>query len=237
MESRYFVKKNTLLGLSKLTLLASDLQEEELSRQVDGKIWPFVLGWNTCSISVGVERRISVPSDMVEQERFLLHQETLPRQLLEEKQQNPDTMPVLSAHNLIQVEPPAPQKDSFHKQEKKSLKLGGNAWIRQNYLPAEQKKRRLVKNSRNKWISHHKNSEITLKLEHSHNFLDTNVRLIFSIFWEIFLNWVNSHLMFLIYILKCLCFNDAKRLSRQTYDLGLHAWNRYFWLSKGLFIP
>uniref|UniRef100_H2SG96 Nuclear pore complex protein Nup133 n=1 Tax=Takifugu rubripes TaxID=31033 RepID=H2SG96_TAKRU len=71
MEMRYFVKKKTLLGLSKLTLLASDLQEEEL--------------------------------DIVEQERFLLHQETLPQQLLEEKQQNPDTMPVLSAHNLIQL--------------------------------------------------------------------------------------------------------------------------------------
>lgn len=38
METRYFVKKKTLLGLSKLTLLASDLQEEELSRRVDGKI-------------------------------------------------------------------------------------------------------------------------------------------------------------------------------------------------------
>uniref|UniRef100_H3CLD1 Nuclear pore complex protein Nup133 n=1 Tax=Tetraodon nigroviridis TaxID=99883 RepID=H3CLD1_TETNG len=76
METRYFVKKKTLLGLSKLTLLASDLQEEELSRRVD---------------------------DIVEQERFLLHQETLPRQLLEEKQQNPDAMPVLSAHNLIQL--------------------------------------------------------------------------------------------------------------------------------------
>lgn len=40
---------------------------------------------------------------MVEQERFLLHQETLPRQLLEEKLQNPDTMPLLNAHSLIQV--------------------------------------------------------------------------------------------------------------------------------------
>lgn len=37
MEMRYFVKKKTLLGLSKLTLLASDLQEEELGKQVDGK--------------------------------------------------------------------------------------------------------------------------------------------------------------------------------------------------------
>ncbi|XP_069579818.1 nuclear pore complex protein Nup133 [Brachyistius frenatus] len=76
METRYFVKKKTLLALSKLTALASDLPAEELNKQVN---------------------------DMVEQERFLLHQETLPRQLLEEKQQNPDTMPLLSAHNLIQL--------------------------------------------------------------------------------------------------------------------------------------
>uniref|UniRef100_A0A8D3C3L5 Nuclear pore complex protein Nup133 n=1 Tax=Scophthalmus maximus TaxID=52904 RepID=A0A8D3C3L5_SCOMX len=75
-ETRYFVKKKTLLALSKLTALASDLPEDELNKQVD---------------------------DIVEQERFLLHQETLPRQLLEEKQQNPDTMPLLSAHNLIQL--------------------------------------------------------------------------------------------------------------------------------------
>lgn len=41
--------------------------------------------------------------DIVEQERFLLHQETLPKQLLEEKQLNPDTMPLLNPHNLINV--------------------------------------------------------------------------------------------------------------------------------------
>lgn len=76
METRYFVKKKTLLALSKLTVLASDLPEDELKKHVN---------------------------DIVEQERFLLHQETLPRQLLEEKQQNPDTMPLLSAHNLIQL--------------------------------------------------------------------------------------------------------------------------------------
>ncbi|XP_038160788.1 nuclear pore complex protein Nup133 isoform X2 [Cyprinodon tularosa] len=75
-ETRYFVKKKTLLALSKLTALASDLQQDELNKQVD---------------------------DIVEQERFLLHQETLPRRLLEEKQQNPDSMPLLSAHNLIQL--------------------------------------------------------------------------------------------------------------------------------------
>uniref|UniRef100_A0A8C7C8X7 Nuclear pore complex protein Nup133 n=1 Tax=Oncorhynchus kisutch TaxID=8019 RepID=A0A8C7C8X7_ONCKI len=75
METRYFVKKKTLLALSKLTALASDMPECFLCH----------------------------PTDMVEQERFLLHQETLPKQLLEEKQQNPDTMPLLSAHNLINL--------------------------------------------------------------------------------------------------------------------------------------
>lgn len=75
-ETRYFVKKKTLLALSKLALLASDLPEEQISKHVD---------------------------DVVEQERFLLHQETLPRQLLEEKLENPDTMPLLNAHSLIQL--------------------------------------------------------------------------------------------------------------------------------------
>uniref|UniRef100_A0A8C8MDF4 Nucleoporin Nup133/Nup155-like C-terminal domain-containing protein n=1 Tax=Oncorhynchus tshawytscha TaxID=74940 RepID=A0A8C8MDF4_ONCTS len=75
METRYFVKKKTLLALSKLTALASDMPECFLCH----------------------------PTEMVEQERFLLHQETLPKQLLEEKQQNPDTMPLLSAHNLINL--------------------------------------------------------------------------------------------------------------------------------------
>lgn len=37
MESRYFVKKKTLLALSKLTVLASDLPEEQLNKKVDGK--------------------------------------------------------------------------------------------------------------------------------------------------------------------------------------------------------
>ncbi|XP_061582042.1 nuclear pore complex protein Nup133 [Cololabis saira] len=75
-ETRYFVKKKTLLALSKLTALASDLPQDQVSKQVN---------------------------DIMEQERFLLHQETLPRQLLEDKQQNPDTMPLLTAHNLIQL--------------------------------------------------------------------------------------------------------------------------------------
>ncbi|KAI4880083.1 hypothetical protein NFI96_025378 [Prochilodus magdalenae] len=75
-ETRYFSKKKTLLALSKLTALASDMPEPLQHKQID---------------------------DIVEQERFLLHQETLPKQLLEEKQQNPDTMPLLSAHNLINL--------------------------------------------------------------------------------------------------------------------------------------
>lgn len=36
-ETRYFVKKKTLLALSKLTAMASDLPQDELSKQVDGK--------------------------------------------------------------------------------------------------------------------------------------------------------------------------------------------------------
>ncbi|XP_066515739.1 nuclear pore complex protein Nup133 [Hoplias malabaricus] len=76
METRYFSKKKTLLALSKLTALASDMPEHLQHKQL---------------------------GDIVEQERFLLHQETLPKQLLEEKQQNPDTMPLLSAHNLINL--------------------------------------------------------------------------------------------------------------------------------------
>ncbi|XP_062404993.1 nuclear pore complex protein Nup133 [Sardina pilchardus] len=76
METRYFVKKKTLLALSKLTALASNMAEGNKQNQL---------------------------KDIVEQERFLLHQETLPKQLLEEKQLNPDTMPLLSAHNLINL--------------------------------------------------------------------------------------------------------------------------------------
>lgn len=106
METRYFVKKKTLLGLSKLTLLASDLQEEELGRRVEGKIGLLFVLMHLQPFEVLKQVPLSPQADIVEQERFLLHQETLPRQLLEEKQQNPDTMPVLGAQNLIQVKPP-----------------------------------------------------------------------------------------------------------------------------------
>lgn len=44
--------------------------------------------------------------DIVEQERFLLHQETLPKQLLDEKQMNPDVMPLLRPRDLIYVSKP-----------------------------------------------------------------------------------------------------------------------------------
>ncbi|XP_016362068.1 nuclear pore complex protein Nup133-like [Sinocyclocheilus anshuiensis] len=76
METRYFSKKKTLLALSKLTALASDMPEAVHRRQLN---------------------------DIVEQERFLLHQETLPKQLLDEKQLNPDSMPLLSPRNLINL--------------------------------------------------------------------------------------------------------------------------------------
>ncbi|XP_043093975.1 nuclear pore complex protein Nup133 isoform X2 [Puntigrus tetrazona] len=76
METRYFSKKKTLLALSKLTALASDMPEAVHRRQLN---------------------------DIVEQERFLLHQETLPKQLLDEKQLNPDSMPLLSPRNLIEL--------------------------------------------------------------------------------------------------------------------------------------
>ncbi|MBN3309249.1 NU133 protein, partial [Amia calva] len=75
-ETRYFAKKKTLLSLGKLTALTSDFPNDVMQGKMD---------------------------EIVEQERFLLHQETLPKQLLEEKQLNADTMPLLSAHSLINL--------------------------------------------------------------------------------------------------------------------------------------
>uniref|UniRef100_A0A8D0W3M4 Nuclear pore complex protein Nup133 n=2 Tax=Sus scrofa TaxID=9823 RepID=A0A8D0W3M4_PIG len=74
METRYFAKKKTLLGLSKLAALASDFSEDILQEKIE---------------------------EMAEQERFLLHQETLPEQLLAEKQLSLSAMPVLTASQLI----------------------------------------------------------------------------------------------------------------------------------------
>lgn len=74
METRYFAKKKTLLGLSKLAALASDFSENVLQEKIE---------------------------EMAEQERFLLHQETLPEQLLSEKQLSLSAMPVLTAPQLI----------------------------------------------------------------------------------------------------------------------------------------
>nr|XP_003415271.1 nuclear pore complex protein Nup133 isoform X1 [Loxodonta africana] len=76
METRYFAKKKTLLGLSKLAALASDFSEDVLQEKIE---------------------------EMAEQERFLLHQETLPEQLLTEKQLNLSAMPVLTAPQLISL--------------------------------------------------------------------------------------------------------------------------------------
>ncbi|NWR43075.1 NU133 protein, partial [Regulus satrapa] len=76
METRYFAKKKTLLGLSKLAALASDFSEDILQEKIE---------------------------EISEQERFLLHQETLPEQLLADKQLNLNDMPVLSASQLIDL--------------------------------------------------------------------------------------------------------------------------------------
>lgn len=76
METRYFAKKKTLLGLSKLAALASDFSEDILQEKIE---------------------------EMAEQERFLLHQETLPEQLLAEKQLSLSAMPVLTAPQLISL--------------------------------------------------------------------------------------------------------------------------------------
>ncbi|NXU53398.1 NU133 protein, partial [Turnix velox] len=76
MEVSYFAKKKTLLGLSKLAALASDFPEDTLQEKVE---------------------------EISEQERFLLHQETLPEQLLAEKHLNLNEMPVLSACQLIDM--------------------------------------------------------------------------------------------------------------------------------------
>ncbi|XP_067900317.1 nuclear pore complex protein Nup133 isoform X2 [Heterodontus francisci] len=76
METRYFAKKKTLLSLSKLSLFASDLPDDLLQERME---------------------------DLTVQERYLLHQETLPMKLLDKKQLNIDTMPVLTASQLIRL--------------------------------------------------------------------------------------------------------------------------------------
>uniref|UniRef100_H3B1I6 Nuclear pore complex protein Nup133 n=1 Tax=Latimeria chalumnae TaxID=7897 RepID=H3B1I6_LATCH len=76
MESHYMAKKKTLLSLSKLAALASDLPEDVLQEKID---------------------------EIAEQQHFLLHQETLPKQLLDEKQLTLDSMPVMSALQVIKL--------------------------------------------------------------------------------------------------------------------------------------
>ncbi|XP_069091086.1 nuclear pore complex protein Nup133 [Pleurodeles waltl] len=76
LETRYFAKKKTLLGLSKLAALASGFPEDVTQEKVE---------------------------EIAEQERFLLHQETLPSQLQEEKQMNLNIMPVLTPVQLIKL--------------------------------------------------------------------------------------------------------------------------------------
>ncbi|XP_056422828.1 nuclear pore complex protein Nup133 isoform X2 [Hyla sarda] len=76
METRYFCKKKTLLGLSKLAALASDFHEDTLQDKME---------------------------EISNQERFLLYQETLPKQLLEDKRWDLNVLPVLSPLNLIKL--------------------------------------------------------------------------------------------------------------------------------------
>nr|XP_056709304.1 nuclear pore complex protein Nup133 [Euleptes europaea] len=75
-ETRYFARKKTLLGLSKLAVLASDISDVILNEKIE---------------------------EMAEREHFLLHQETLPEQLLAERELNLNEMPVLGAPQLIEL--------------------------------------------------------------------------------------------------------------------------------------
>ncbi|KAM9316718.1 nuclear pore complex protein Nup133 [Gastrophryne carolinensis] len=76
METQYFSKKKTLLALSKLAALASDFHEDILQHKIE---------------------------EIEDQEHFLLHQETLPKQILEEKLLDLNTMPVLTSLELIKL--------------------------------------------------------------------------------------------------------------------------------------
>ncbi|XP_069810810.1 nuclear pore complex protein Nup133 [Dendropsophus ebraccatus] len=76
METRYFCKKKTLLGLSKLAALASDLHEDILREKVE---------------------------EISNQERFLLYQETLPKQLLEDRRWDLNVLPVFSPLRLVRL--------------------------------------------------------------------------------------------------------------------------------------
>ncbi|XP_073527636.1 nuclear pore complex protein Nup133 [Phyllobates terribilis] len=76
MESRYFCKKKTLLGLSKLAALASDFHEDVLQDKIE---------------------------EISNQERFLLYQEMLPKQLLEDKKWEANVLPVFSPLQLVEL--------------------------------------------------------------------------------------------------------------------------------------
>uniref|UniRef100_A0A8D2B3T8 Nuclear pore complex protein Nup133 n=1 Tax=Sciurus vulgaris TaxID=55149 RepID=A0A8D2B3T8_SCIVU len=76
METRLLCQEKNSSRLSKLAALASDLSEDVLQEKIEA---------------------------MAEQERFLLHQETLPEQLLMERQLRLGAMPVLTAPQLISL--------------------------------------------------------------------------------------------------------------------------------------
>ncbi|KAM5163762.1 nuclear pore complex protein Nup133 [Mantella aurantiaca] len=76
LERRYFSKKKTLFALSKLAALASNFHEDILQNKIE---------------------------DIADQEHFLLHQETLPDQILEENKWELNMMPVLTPLELIKL--------------------------------------------------------------------------------------------------------------------------------------
>nr|DBA26795.1 TPA: hypothetical protein GDO54_011006 [Pyxicephalus adspersus] len=76
IEKRYFGKKKTLLALSKLAALASDFREDILQDKIE---------------------------EIADEEHFLLHQETLPDQILEDNNFELNMMPVLTPLELIKL--------------------------------------------------------------------------------------------------------------------------------------
>ncbi|XP_077342669.1 nuclear pore complex protein Nup133 isoform X3 [Lithobates pipiens] len=96
MERRSFSKKKTLLALSKLAALAYDLHEDILQDKIE---------------------------EIADQEHFLLHQETLPPQILEDKKMELNTMPVLTPLELIKLYTSEENRNANENDFKKALDL------------------------------------------------------------------------------------------------------------------
>ncbi|XP_040183145.1 nuclear pore complex protein Nup133 [Rana temporaria] len=98
MERRYFSKKKTLLALSKLAALAYDSHED------------------VCMHEDKIE-------EIADQEHFLLHQETLPPQVLEDKKLELNMMPVLTPLELIKLYISEENRNANENDFKKALDL------------------------------------------------------------------------------------------------------------------